>query len=50
MLIVNEFIIVLEFPLYNDLRKKYVNKYFWKNKNMQTCVELLTTENYTVIK
>jgi len=38
MLVVNEFKIVLEFPLYNNLRKKYVNKYFLeKQKYANMC-------------
>jgi len=46
----DEFHFLLECPLYKDLRKKYVNKYYWKNTNMPTFIELITSENETVIK
>jgi len=36
--------------LYKDLRKKYVYKYYWKNTNMLKFIELITSENETVIK
>ena len=45
-----EFYFLLECPLYKDLRKKYVKKYYWKNTNMLKFIELITSENETVIK
>jgi len=35
--------------LYKYLRKKYVKKYYWKNTNMLKFIELITSENETVI-
>jgi len=46
----DEFHFLLECPLYKDLRKKYVKKYYWKNTNMLKFIELITSENETVIK
>ena len=40
---------LLECPLYKDLRKKYVKKYYWKNTYMLKFIELITSENETVI-
>ena len=37
----DEFHFLLECPLYKDLRKKYVKKYYWKNTNMLKFIELL---------
>jgi len=41
---------LLECPLYQDLRKKYVKTYNWKNTNMLQFIELIISENETVIK
>jgi len=46
----DEFHFLLECPLYKDLRKKYVKKYYCKNTNMLTIIELITSKNETVIK
>jgi len=46
----DEFHFLLECPLYKDLRKTYVKKYYWKNTNKLTFNELITSENETVIK
>jgi len=35
--------------LYKDLRRKFVKKYYWKKKNMLKFIELITSENETVI-
>ena len=43
----DEFHFLLECPLYKDLRKKYVKKYYWKSTNMPTVIELITSENET---
>ena len=45
----DEFHFLLECPLYKDLRKKYVKKYYWKNTYMLKFIELITSENETVI-
>ena len=46
----DEFHFLLECPLFKDLRKKYVKKYYCKNTNMLTIIELITSKNETVIK
>jgi len=40
---------LLECPLYKDLRRKFVKKYYWKKTNMLKVIELITSENETVI-
>ena len=41
---------LLECPLYNNLRKQLINKYFWKKPNMPKFIELLQSQNKNVIR
>ena len=36
---------VLECPAYNDLRSKYIKRYFWRRPNMLKLLELMTLNN-----
>ena len=46
----DEFHFLFECCLYTDIRKKYVKKYYWKNPNILKFIELLKTENKSIIK
>ena len=46
----DEFHFLFECPLYSDIRKLYIKKYFWRHPNMIKFVELLTSENENTIK
>ncbi len=42
---------LLECPIYNELRKKYIPKYFIKNPSMYKFTELMNNDNVkTVLK
>ena len=41
----DEFHFILECSLYTALRKKYINKYFWKSPNIPKFIELMQSEN-----
>ena len=46
----DEFHFVLECQLYNDLRKTYIPKYYWRRPSMSKFVELLNSENRRYIR
>lgn len=46
----DEFHFILECTNYNDIRKKYIKKHFWKNPNIPKFIELLTTDNVSTLK
>ena len=46
----DEFHFLLECPLYSDLRKLYINKYYWRRPNMPKFIELLTSEHAKTLK
>ena len=41
----DEFHLLLECPLYHDLRKSLIYKYYWKHPNMIKFIDLLKSEN-----
>ena len=41
---------VLDCVLYKELRKKYINKYYWQRLNMIKLIELVRSENETTLK
>ena len=41
----DEFHFILECPLYRDLRRELISKYFWRRPNMPKFVELCMSEN-----
>lgn len=46
----DEFHFLLECSLYNELRTKYIKKYFWSRPNILKFVELVSTENTVILK
>ena len=46
----DEYHFVLECSLYQDLRKKYISKYFWSGPNMFKFLELLNSSNTSCIR
>ena len=36
---------MLECPLYNDIRKRYIKEYFWKYPNILKLIQRLTPDN-----
>ena len=46
----DEFHFLLECPLYSDLRKMYINRYFSSHPNILKFKELLTSENSNVTR
>ena len=46
----DEFDFLLECPLYRELRKTYVEPYYWKRLNMPTLIKLMKTENKIEIR
>ena len=46
----DEYHFVIECNRYNELRKKYIPKYYFQRPNMYKFVELVTTENNTLMK
>ena len=46
----DEFQFILECPLYEDLRKQLINKYFWSRPNMPKFTELCMTESIILQK
>jgi hypothetical protein len=49
-LLEDEFHFVIECYLYNDLRKKYIPRYYWNRPNMFKFLELIKSDNKTVIR
>ena len=46
----DEFHFLLECPLYAELRKRYINKYYWRRSNMPKFIQLLCTEHCKTLK
>ena len=46
----DEFHVLLECPLYHELRKTYIKPYDWKRLNMSKFIELIKTENKIEIR
>lgn len=46
----DEFHFLLECPLYADLRKRYINKFFWTRPNMLKFIELMSTDHGKTLK
>ena len=46
----DEFHFVIECKLYQDLRQKYIKRYFWARPNIPKFIELLESENKKTIK
>ena len=46
----DEFHFLLFCPLYKDIRKKYIKKYFWSRPSMFKFVELMKIENITALR
>jgi len=46
----DEFDFLLECPLYRELRKTYVEPYYWKRLNMPTFIKLMKKENKIEIR
>ena len=46
----DEYHFVIECNRYNELRKKYIPKYYFQRPSMYKFVELVTTENNTIMK
>lgn len=46
----DEFHFILECPLYNEFRLKYIKKYYWKRPNIPKFIDLFTSENRKEIR
>ena len=46
----DEFHFILESLLYQELRKKFINKYYWKRPNILKFIDLMTSESPKLIK
>ena len=46
----DEFHFLLECPLNYDLRKSLIDKYYWKQPNMITFIDLLRSENENTLR
>ena len=46
----DEFHFLLECPIYTNIRKMYIKKFYWKNPNILKFTELLKSENENVLK
>lgn len=46
----DEFHFLLECPLYTDLRKRYINKFFWARPNMLKFIELISISHGKTLK
>ena len=46
----DEYHFIIECHLYNDLRKKYISKYFWIRPSMFKFVELINSTNQNCIR
>ena len=41
----DEFHFLLECPLYTDVRKVYIRRYYWRHPNMNKFIELISSEH-----
>ena len=46
----DEYHFVLVCPVYADLRKKYMKKYFYKKRSVHKFIELMSTKNNSILK
>ena len=46
----DEFHFVMECSMYIDLRRRYINRYYWQRPNMLKFIELLSTEHGKTLK
>ena len=46
----DEFHFVMECSMYTDLRRRYINRYYWQRPNMLKFIELLSTEHGKTLK
>ena len=46
----DEFHFILECTLFEDLRKRYIKRYFWVRPNIPKFVELMTSGNKHIIR
>lgn len=46
----DEYHFIAECPIYSDLRKVYINKYYWLRPNMVKLIQLLLSENEKVLR
>ena len=46
----DEYHFILECQIYDELRKKFIKKQYWKHPNMVKLIDLLTNENETNLK
>lgn len=46
----DEYHFVIECPLYEELRRKYISKYFWKRPSMYKFVELINSQNASCLR
>ena len=46
----DEYHFVLVCPVYADLRKKYIKKYFYKKRSVHKFIELMSTKNNSILK
>ena len=46
----DEFHFLFECPLYFEIRKLYIKKYYWKHPNMIKFIQLMTTKNVNALK
>ena len=46
----DEYHFVLVCPVYADLRKKYLKKYFYKKRSVHKFIELMSTKNNSILK
>ena len=46
----DEFHFILECTRYNEIRRKYIKKYFWRRPNIPKFIELMKTTNTSIIR
>ena len=46
----DEFHFILECTNYNEIRRKYIKKYFWQRRNIPKFIELMTSTNKMIIR
>ena len=49
-IIEDEFHFILECTLFQNIRKKYIKRYFWLRPNIPKFIELMTSENKQIIR
>ena len=46
----DEFHFILECTKYNEIRRKFIKKYFWKRPNIPKFIELMTSTNTMIVR